>query len=133
MAVRRTVPTSIPTIRVVKGRTMACVEFDLKAFGPAQAVTLAPQGVAPAIERDVTIELPKTMTYHHVEESIHLHRPQHLISVTAINLFMVEDTRRLTLRLVFQDIEQTLTADVVEREVQKVSSILSSLGVSISV
>jgi phenylalanyl-tRNA synthetase beta subunit len=128
----RAVPASTPSVRVVKGRTIACIEFDLQSFGSIQTIILAPQGLAPAVERDVTIEVPVNMSYEQIQQAILVHRSLLLASITASGLFMVDDRRRVTIRCTFQDGEQTLTTEVVDREVEKIRSALSSLNITIS-
>lgn len=120
---RRAVPVSSPSVRMVKGRTIACIEFDLQSFGPAQAVVLAPQGLAPAVERDVTIEVPTNMGFEQIRQLIMALRLPLLHSVTPTNLFEADDARKLTLRCKFQDAERTLTSEEVDTMVEKITSL----------
>lgn len=120
---RRSVPSCMPNVRMVKGRTIASVEFDLQAFGPTQAITLAPQGLAPAVERDVTIEVEPTMAYEQVRQIIMSLKLPLLQSVTPTNLYEVEGSRKLTVHCQFQDAARTLTSAEADGMIEKIAAL----------
>ncbi len=125
-------PALQPTILMVRGRAIVCCEFDLQAIGAPRPIVFVPQGLAPAVERDITIEVPKAMSYEHIQQAIMMHRSSLVHSVTATSLFTTEDRRRVTIRCAFQDPERTLTADIVDREVERVATSLKAIGISLN-
>lgn len=81
----------------------------------------------PAIERDITIDIPLKYPAGEVTKKIKEIVPAYVTSVSLISTFNLnKDVRSLTYRLRMQDLVRTLTSKEVEEEVNKVINTLTS-------
>lgn len=119
---RRSLPAWTPRVQLVKGRTIVSLEVPVAAFGPIQQVVLGAQGMAPSVERDVTVEVPMGIQYNHLRQAISSLRLSLLKTFYPVSIFTTEEKRNITLRCMFQDVERTLTSEEVDVMMQKITT-----------
>lgn len=75
----------------------------------------------PAVERDITIDIPKKHPASEVIKQVKYSSSKHVVSISLISVYELNnELRSLTFRLKLQDPEKTLTSKEVEDEVNKV-------------
>ena len=92
---------------------------------PAASVRVQPLPKFPAVERDLSLILPKTMAYAAIEKALLSAKVPHLRSVGLKDVFadpsgakLAADQRSVTVTLTFREEARTLTSDEVDRAVE---------------
>ena len=82
----------------------------------------------PFVERDLAIVLPKNISYQQIEQIISASNTHKLQSTKVFDVFEHEklgnDKRSIALRFIFKDEEKTLTDEVVEKMMAKITEAL---------
>ena len=92
---------------------------------PAASVRVQPLPKFPAVERDLSLILPKTTTYAAIEKALLSAKAPHLRSAALKDVFadpsgvkLAADQRSVTVTLTFREEARTLTSDEVDRAVE---------------
>jgi phenylalanyl-tRNA synthetase beta chain len=121
-----TLPPTQPFVRTEKGRTIACVEFDLSVFRSGNMPTAVTLQTTPSVERDITVTIPADRTYAEVVHAITKERFPIVQSIRPIAIYDTAEKRNVTLRCVLQDPTRTLTGEEVEGVMSSITSILGN-------